>query len=152
MLYWDGNGAWTINTQGRDLGNTTLVYNTTASFTYNLLKALVISPISLTWPSVSLGATNQTSNNDPTIINNTGNYNATGKIAVNALNLHGETNALEFISAANFTIDIDTGGSPPAECNGTAMVITKNVIRPGREEVRGNSRARSAKLRIFEKV
>ncbi|MDP3731056.1 MAG: 16S rRNA (cytosine(1402)-N(4))-methyltransferase RsmH [bacterium] len=34
---------------------------------------------------------------------------------------------------------------------GTIRVITKNVIRPGREEVKDNPRARSAKLRVYEK-
>lgn len=35
---------------------------------------------------------------------------------------------------------------------GTLKVITKNVIRPSREEMRSNPRSRSAKLRIYEKI
>jgi len=118
MYYWDANGDWTINVSGTDLGNTTFVYNDTTNFQYNELKAMVIHPPNLTWPGVSIGAQNQTSDNDPTYINNTGNYN--GEVKVTAINVHGETNSSEFIPAANFSIGTVTTGTN--ECNKTLLV------------------------------
>src|SRR3989344_4819223 len=38
-----------------------------------------------------------------------------------------------------------------AKREGVLTVITKNVVRPGREEIKRNPRARSAKLRVYEK-
>lgn len=119
MWYWDGNGLWNVSIRGKDIGNGTEVYNLTTTFQVNLLKAMVISPYALTWLPVSSGALNQTSNNDPTYINNTGNYNST--IQVTALNLLGETTPADFIPAANFSLGLTTSGSNP-ECMGTLMV------------------------------
>lgn len=39
-----------------------------------------------------------------------------------------------------------------AKKKGILKVITKNVVRPGQEEMRNNPRARSAKLRVYEKI
>ncbi len=131
MWYFDGNGAWNINVSGTDLGNQTRVFNTTEEFTYNELKAMVVSPKSLTWPGVSIGATNQTSDNDPTTVNNTGNFD--GTIDVTGINLLGETTASEFIPVANFSIGILDG----SECddttlvNGSATEITNSDSGPG---------------------
>jgi len=115
MWYWDGNGNWNVIVTGTDLGNLSLATNTSTAFTYNLLKAMVISPNELTWPSISPAATNQTSNNDPSLINNTGNYNST--IQVTAINLLGQSDTSKIIYAANFTTALTTGG---AACSGTA--------------------------------
>lgn len=120
MWYWDINGTWTINVSANDLGNQTRQYNISTTFTYNLLKAMVISPNSLTWAAVSPGDTNQTSNSDPTTINNTGNYNST--IQLTGIDLAGETISTEYIHAGNFSVGINTGGTPPVECSGTTLV------------------------------
>ena len=110
MWYFDVNGQWIINVTANDLGNMTYVSNYSTDFIYNQLQAIVISPQSITWPSVSPGAKNQTSNNDPTEINNTGNYNATANLQVEAINLYGATG--EFINVANLTVDIETNIFP----------------------------------------
>ena len=67
-----------------------------------------------------------------------GNYNVTsGNIQVNAIDLAGESVSTDFIFAENFSVDIDTGGSPPAECDGTSLVngtytgITNSILPPG---------------------
>jgi len=135
MYYWDANGDWTINVSGTDLGNTTFVYNDTTNFQYNELKAMVIHPPNLTWPGVSIGAQNQTSDNDPTTINNTGNYN--GEVKVTAINLRGETNSTEFIPAANFSIGTTTGGTNP-ECNVTLLVNNSAQTITDSNASRGN--------------
>ena len=117
------NAAWRINVTATDLGNKTQRTNDSTNFTINQLKSIQLSPAALTWPSISLGATNQTSNNDPTTINNTGNYNASGKVNITAIDLHGETTYSEILGARNFTIDIATGGACSGaactECDGT---------------------------------
>jgi len=117
MWYWDGAGNWTINVRGRDLGNGSWSYNTSSQFQYNLLRAMEISPLTLTWPAINPGADNQTSDNDPTTINNTGNYNES--VEVNAINLLGESDPSYKIYAENFTIGLTTGGD--AECGGTQL-------------------------------
>jgi hypothetical protein len=124
MQYWDNNGTWNITVRGRDLGNTNWMYNTTTAFVYNTLRAMRLSPEELTWPSVSSGDTNQTATDDPTVINNTGNYNGTIRMA--AINLLGEDNPSQAIYAENFTIDIETGGGACSaetciECDGTQL-------------------------------
>jgi 16S rRNA (cytosine1402-N4)-methyltransferase len=35
---------------------------------------------------------------------------------------------------------------------GSFRVLTKRVIQPGEEEIRNNPRARSAKMRVLEKI
>ncbi|MBU1988971.1 MAG: hypothetical protein KKD94_05840, partial [Nanoarchaeota archaeon] len=113
--------------------------NTTTTFQYNLLKAMVISPPSLSL-TVTTGAMNQTPS-EPTLINNTGNYNVSN-ISLTTINLYGETYTSFYIDVGNFTIDIDTGGTPPAECaggtsltNGTAVNITNSLLDRGNHSV-----------------
>ena len=126
MWYFDAPETWTINVRANDLGNTSYVVNT-SSFKYNQLQSIVIYPNSLTFPSVATGATNQTSNNDPTVVNNTGNYNVTnGNVQINAIDLYGQTTATERIFAANFSAHDITGGSNQ-ECAGTALVNGTNT-------------------------
>jgi len=134
LWYWDGNGVWNINATGNDLGNKTLAENSTESFTYNLLYAMVISPNVLTWPSVTPGAVNQTSNNHPTLVNNTGNYN--GTINMTGINLLGEDTPSEKIYAENFTAgivnDCDlTGINMTYLVNNTEVVINNSVANRG---------------------
>jgi hypothetical protein len=136
MQYFDLPGSWNISVRGRDLGNGSYAYNQSTYFSYNQLKALVISPDLITWPSVDAGSLNQTSNNDPTTINNTGNYN--GTLAMTAYNLLGETNSSDSIPAANMSVGIATGSLE--ECgiatsdlmvNATQNTITSSVSNPG---------------------
>ena len=115
MWYFDGNGAWTINTTIKDINNA-YAENSSTTFTYNLLNAIVLSPTALAWPSVGLSDTDTGSNNDPITLNNTGNDGSL-TIDVKAYNLQGETTTTQHIFANNFTIGITTEG-----CSGTAMV------------------------------
>jgi hypothetical protein len=119
LWYFDPSTPWTLNVSAKDFGNGVLISNTSA-FTYGELKAMVISPSTLTWATVVTGATNQLSNNDPTVVNNTGNYN--GVISVTAKNLIGETNPLESIPASSFT----SGPTSGSECTATALV--NNIV------------------------
>ncbi|MBU0467175.1 MAG: hypothetical protein KKF39_05915, partial [Nanoarchaeota archaeon] len=138
MWYFDANGNWNVAVYKEDL-QANSAQNTTTTFQYNLLKAMVISPPSLSL-TVTTGAMNQTPS-EPTLINNTGNYNVSN-ISLTTINLYGETYTSFYIDVGNFTIDIDTGGTPPAECaggtsltNGTAVNITNSLLDRGNHSV-----------------
>jgi hypothetical protein len=142
MWYWDGAGNWTITVRGKDLGNGSWAYNTSTQFQYNLLRAMLITPDVLTWPAITPGADNQTSDNDPTTVNNTGNYNET--LEVNAIDLAGESNPSYKIYSENFTVGLTTGGGTP-ECigtqlqNATYVSITNSDANPGNLSLGGGS-------------
>lgn len=107
MEYYDESMAWVINVTANDLGNQTWMSNETTNFTYAQLQSIEIDPTELNWPSLASGATNQVPDaGNITEINNTGNYNASGKIAVRGVDLYSGEN---FLGVGNFTIDIDSG-------------------------------------------
>ncbi len=132
MWYWFDAGAWNVTVAGTDLGNLSIAQNTTTTFTYNQLKALVISPNLLTWGSIYTGSTNQQPTNDPTKVNNTGNYNST--ISLTGIDLAGEVNASKVFGVANFTADETDGqacASGTALVNNSAQTITGTVANRG---------------------
>ena len=111
LLYYDGSGTWTVTAQVNDTSNA-LGQNTTTTFTYNQLSAFTSQPASLTWAAISPGSTNQSSNNHPILLNNTGNKDITDtNVQVNATNLKGETDNTKAIWAANMTLSILSGGN-----------------------------------------
>lgn len=129
--YFDANGAWDIGVSATDLGNLSVVSNTTETFTINELKAMVISPASLSWAAMAPGATNQQPTDDPTLVNNTGNY--AGTIDLTGLNLNGTTIASEFIGISNFTADETDGQACGAGTTLTLspVTITGTASNPG---------------------
>lgn len=132
MRYYDESGSsWILKVQARDFGNGSTV-NGTSVFTYNQLKSMVISPSTLFWPTVIPGSTNQQSNNDPTTINNTGNYN--GTVSVTALNLQGETISSELIAASDFR----AGPSSGSECSATQLQNATQISIGGSNSNPGN--------------
>ena len=149
IWYYDSTGAWVVNACGKDLGNTTYACNSTQNFTYNQLQALTLSPSSLTWATLTPGTENQTSNNDPTLINNTGNFNFTN-ITIRGHNLHGEVASSVLINVANFSVGNNTGSS--AECdlspatynatrltNGTDLQLKHTILTRGNHSVNTNA-------------
>ena len=132
MWYFDKNGAWTINATIQDI-NSAYGENSTTTFTYNSLTAMVMAPTSLTWPAIGVAATNTGSNNDPITVNNSGNAPSLS-INVTALNLRGETTTTQFIYAANFTVDNITEG-----CSGTAMANATSTNVTNANLGRGNN-------------
>lgn len=134
--WWDGNGTWNIGASIKD-NYTNSAFNTSSTQAFDKTTAFVMSPSILTWAGIASGATNLTSNNDPLVLNNTGNVpiNA-ANIEINSTNLRGETNSALGLWAKNFTVSFATGGTPPAECSGTAMnnktlvgVATANITK-----------------------
>lgn len=133
MWYFDDAGGWFINASATDLGNGTRVYNDTTNMTYNQLKAMVITPEVLTWDALGSGSTDQKSNNDPTVVNNTGNYD--GDVKVNAIDLLGQTVSSDFIPANNFT----SHTADPTVCiSGTVLSNATSVSIAGSDANRGN--------------
>ena len=141
MWYFDAPGGWTINVSARDLGNGSVNSTDYYNFSYDQLQAIEIYPESVFWNSVSVGSTNQTASNS-TMINNTGNYNATGNIEINATNLYSGSN---FLDVGNISIGIDVG----SECNGTFMVNAENTAVSGIVLERGNLSTGNANETIY---
>ncbi|MBU0760587.1 MAG: LamG domain-containing protein [Nanoarchaeota archaeon] len=143
MWYFDQNGDWNITVYAED-NSAESAMNTSTTFQYNLLKAMVMSPSAISF-AVAAGGKNQTASNDPTLINNTGNYNVSN-ISITAINLIGELYPSNYIDVGNISVDIDTGGSPPAECSGgtalanaTAVNITNSILNRGNHSVNDGS-------------
>ncbi len=117
MQYYDSAGGWDlyVGILDQEANNGTRTIN--PFFNYNTLYAMQVplSPSTLEWPSLSTGASNTLSNNDPTTVTNTGNY--AGNIFITGYDLQGETNGAEIIPANLFSVDSATGGVPSSECN-----------------------------------
>ncbi len=138
MYYFDKNDAsWTINVTVRDNSQAT-AENSSTSFTYNLLTAMVMAPTALGWPEVGLTATD-TGANDNITINNTGN-DVDLNINVTSLDLQGNTTLTHYIFAENFTVENTYPG-----CTGTAMVnatstnVTSSILQRGNNTLNYNN-------------
>ncbi|MGV8151968.1 MAG: hypothetical protein ACP5OG_02715 [Candidatus Nanoarchaeia archaeon] len=120
MWWWDGAGAWSVVAFAKDVNNN-IALNTTTTFSVGTTTGFVSSPSALTWAQINASAYNQTSNNDPLLMNNTGNVDiAVESIQVNATNLLGEQDDTKALWASNFSVGPNTGSS--AECAATSMV------------------------------
>ncbi|MBI3623581.1 hypothetical protein HY212_05905 [Candidatus Pacearchaeota archaeon] len=117
MQYYDDNGAWDFYGEIKDQETNTGTRTVVPYLTYNLLTSMQVplSPATLGWPSLSPGASNVLSNNDPTNVVNTGNYN--GNVFLQAYYLQGQTTSSEIIPVNVFSVDSATGGAPPSECD-----------------------------------
>ena len=72
MWWWDATGTWDITAFIKDI-NGNAATNSTTDFQVGSTTGFERGPTALTWSSISAGSTNQTSNNDPIVLNNTGN-------------------------------------------------------------------------------
>jgi hypothetical protein len=121
MWWWDINETWVVTAYIKDNSSSSGINNTVTQ-EVGETSAFIGGPSPLTWSAISPGDSNQTSNNDPYIMNNTGNIVIPSNILkMNSTHLRGEENSAEAIWAGNFSINWSTGGSPPAECGGTPM-------------------------------
>ena len=138
MWYFDGSGAWTINVTASDI-NGADAENSSTTFTYNLLTAMKMSPTSLSWPAVGLQSADVGSNNDPVVINNTGNDESLS-VNVTAYDLQGEQTTSEYIYANNFTIGISSEGClGTVMSNATAIAISSAVLNKGNHSLNDGS-------------
>ncbi len=134
IWYFD-NSSFGYNVSVRD-NSSNYVEDTDQSFTIASTQGMAMSPTALTFPTVTLGATDQGANNDPITINNSGNAQTLiGRMNITSYNLHGLTTTSEFISATNFTVNNTdncngaTGGIQLA--NNTKYILTQNYMNSG---------------------
>mgnify|MGYP006289808109 CR=1 FL=1 len=131
LYYWDGYGVWNSNLTANDLGNQTPVSNTSFTFNYQLLRAMVIDPNQINWSAISPGDTDAKADNDPTTINNTGNYD--GTLNVTGLDLYGLSTTTEVFGVDNFTAGIadDCATSGVYLANASSVLVTSSDANPG---------------------
>lgn len=121
MFWYDGAGDWNVTASITD-NNSNMVVNSSTTLYVGSLQGFEIAPTNLSWASVGIGATNQTSANDPLNLTNTGNQvvgNATGtsNISMNATDLKGEVNNIYSLFANNFSYSQSSG---VLECGGNS--------------------------------
>jgi hypothetical protein len=150
VMYWyDGSGTWTINATIKD-NDGNKVDNTTTRFYVGPTDGLTAAPTSLTWGTVTAGTPDQESNNDPILLNNTGNVHK--HVRVNSTNLRGETTPTQAIWAGNISIK-DAAG-----CGGTNMTdhsytnITSAVLFKGNFTVNNGTAGQEQLYFCFETV
>jgi len=141
MMYYDGAGEWTINVSVSDFFVDS-VSNSSTSFTYNQLTAMVMSSASLSWGVLGLSDVNAGAIDDPIVVSNTGNDDGLG-INITAYDLQGLTKTDEYIYAANFSVDgVSQGCLGNVMINGSAVTIStlalqrgNNSLGEGQEEI-----------------
>lgn len=139
IWYFDSPGQWNITVSFIELNGSFAAYNDTHNFTLASTTAIQIYPSQLTFPgNVTPGEDNITSNNDPIIINNTGNvdYTTNGSIRINATNLVGEIRKNQTIPAFNFSFD---GLSKGYATNTTGVAECKDGNSTSPADFSGNS-------------
>ncbi|MEK6935139.1 MAG: hypothetical protein AABW46_04635 [Nanoarchaeota archaeon] len=134
IFYFD-KGPMGYNVSVQD-NSSSYVEDTDQTFTIAQTKAMDMNPTALTFPTVTLGATDQASSNDPIEINNSGNVViAAGNMNITAFDLHGLTTLTESIDASNFTVNNtdscagSTGGILMQ--NNTKTILTPNSMDAG---------------------
>ncbi|MFA5952961.1 MAG: hypothetical protein WC812_00010 [Candidatus Pacearchaeota archaeon] len=113
MWWWDGAGLWNITAYISDINSNSGI-NDSQKFSVGTTAGFQVTPSSLTFSSISPGATNQQATNDPMSLNNTGNL--VRNVQINATNLYGEQNNVYALGASNFSVNTADA------CAGTAMV------------------------------
>ena len=149
MYYFDKNDAsWTVNATILDTNGARGI-NASTSVTFNPLTAMVMSPTALTWAEFGVADTNQESDNDPIILNNTGN-GVDLSINVTGLNLQGEETPTQFIFAANLTVNNVTADCPggTAMLNATSLNVTSTILQRGNNSLNNNN-ATSGQEQMF---
>jgi hypothetical protein len=122
MWWWDVGEDWNVTAYIEDNSSSSAINDTVIQNVANTTSFLG-GPSPLTWAGISPESANQTSNNDPYLMNNTGNVAIPSTLlTINSTNLRGELTSTEALWAGNFSVGWNTGGTPPAECGGTSMV------------------------------
>jgi len=90
-----------------------------------------MAPTSLTWPLITPGGSATGADNDPVLINNTGN-DSPPTIRVNSTDLLGEDDSSNVMEATDFTVGIASDGcGDDAMVNITAVTITSASLANG---------------------
>ena len=118
MWWWDAPGNWTMHASIKDL-NGNSGSNSSANFSVGTTDGLKNNISSLTWPSISPGASDLPSN-ELSYLNNSGNMNQW--LQVNATNLIGESNSAYALGANNFSVN-GTGW-----CMNTSTMVAQTYV------------------------
>jgi len=142
MFWWDVNDTWEINAYIEDLQGASGI-NTSETQELGDTTAFVASLGNITFPGIAPGAENKTSDNDPLLLNNTGNVEIpSAYLKVNSSHLRGESDSNYALWAGNFSVDWRTGGDcvgdACTECAGTQMVNYTFASISGANLSRGN--------------
>ena len=135
MWWWDVGGTWNIKAYIKDLNGNAAMNNST-TFQVGTLAGFYAGPSSLSWTSIAPGAVNQLSNNDPVVLNNSGNL--VRNIQMNATNLRGDTTPSYGLWAGNFSVDeTDACDVGPAMVAATFTAITGSSLTTGNYTANG---------------
>jgi len=157
MYYFDKNDAnWVVNVTVLDTNGARGI-NASTNVQFNLLNAMVTGG-ALVWASLQLAAVNTTADNNPIIVNNTGN-DIDLSINITAFDLEGLSTPGEFIGATNISVENITLG-----CTGpftqpminatnstdteTRTNITSAILQNGNNSL-SNSNATSGQEELF---
>ena len=143
LYYFDNNSAsWTVNVTALDTNGARAI-NASTTVQFSLLNAMVTGG-ALAWASLGLTDTNTGADNNPIIVNNTGN-DIDLFINLTAFNLEGLSTPGEFIFAANISVENVTAG-----CSGNVMIngtnpatdrtnITTAILQRGNNSLSNNN-------------
>jgi hypothetical protein len=132
MEYYDSNEEWTVTVRVTDL-NGLGVSNSSKKTTPGLLKDISLSPQTIVFGQVDPGEINKTFNEIN--ITNNGNFETLtdGVISIIALDLIGQNDPLEIISAESFRID-DISNLSSVCASGIQLInntlVETNIILP----------------------
>lgn len=136
MYWYDGTGSWSIYANVSDL-NSNAVTNGTTNFQVGATDGFVTAPTTLTWASLTAGSTNQSSTNDPMLLNNTGNVNKF--ININSTNLRGESTPGLALWAGNFTVNVSRSFPGVNMTDHTYVNITSAALPKGNFTINNNA-------------
>jgi hypothetical protein len=125
MQYYDSPGAWIINVSIEDNSNA-YDENTSFTFTYGTLTAMVVGTSELNFSGVDFGASNVAADQNPINIDNTGNVNITN-VNITAFTL---AKGAETINANLFTVNASNSGGAGTSLSNGEMVKVPNAMPP----------------------
>ena len=127
MEFFDADGSWQTHVFANDTSSNN-VYNSSWIMTYNQLHDFNVSVASINFGSIAPSSVNQTSTNDPEILQNIGN------VAIATVNVTGydvkETSG-HTITATNFSVGAADDCAGNSMLNATSLVITGISVAVG---------------------
>lgn len=147
-IYWfdPASAEWNITARVTDINGATN-WTQVGGITLGAVQGLQVGPDNITWPQLTLGAWNQTSNQNLTL-NNTGNTNFTGLNVTGIDLLKDGTSDTYKIKADNFSISASyywrclhngTNEVTNQTINGTAVTIANSTLPIGNYSIADES-------------
>jgi len=131
MYYFDNSSSsWIVNVTVNDTNNAVAI-DDSSTVQFSLLTSMVTGG-ALAWASLQLAATDTGADNNPIIVNNTGN-DIDLSINITAFDLEGISTPGEFIFAGNISVENITAG-----CTGAFTIPMINASDSGQTNNRTN--------------